>query len=121
MTWRQLLRKHASGFLEWLESSGKRFECFHHLADALETFLLNYVLADGLEAPAVNTKFAQALPLAFSNSDEPIYDEPFVAEEYAFVPWIFFHKTDHPWLHDLILRRAHLVAGRSPCPLLAVS
>ncbi|HTV06211.1 MAG TPA: LysR family transcriptional regulator [Acidobacteriaceae bacterium] len=21
-------------------------------------------------------------------------------------PWIFFHKSDHPWLHDLILRRA---------------
>lgn len=21
-------------------------------------------------------------------------------------PWIFFHKSDHPWLHDMILRRA---------------
>ncbi len=21
-------------------------------------------------------------------------------------PWVFFHKSDHPWLHDLILRRA---------------
>ncbi len=24
-------------------------------------------------------------------------------------PWIFFHKSDHPWLHDLILRRAETV------------
>ncbi len=24
-------------------------------------------------------------------------------------PWIFFHKSVHPWLHDLILRRAEIV------------
>lgn len=63
LTWRQLLRKNAGGFLKWLESSGKRFECFDRLAAALETFLLNYVMVEGPEAPAVHTQFAQALPL----------------------------------------------------------
>jgi hypothetical protein len=57
-----LLKKHASEFLEWLESSGKRFEYFDRLATALEVFLLNHVLVEGLEASAVSNDFAQALP-----------------------------------------------------------
>src|ERR1700733_502123 len=85
MTWRQLLKKHASEFLEWLESSGKRFEYFDRLATALEVFLLHHVLVEGREASAVSNDFAQALPLVFANCNEPIYDKPFVAEAYAFV------------------------------------
>jgi hypothetical protein len=86
-TWRQLLRAHAGGFLDWLDSTGKCFEVFDHLAAALEMLLLDQVLADGPEISAAEagTRFAHVLPLVLSKCDEPIYDEPFVAEAYAFV------------------------------------
>ena len=87
MTWRRLLRTTAHGFLEWVESTGKRFQAFDQLAAALETFLLDHVLVDGFEIPAAEacTRFAEALPLVLSKCDDAIYDKPFVAEAYAFI------------------------------------
>ena len=77
----------AYGFLTSLESSGKRFYVFDQLATALETLLLDHVLADNVEVSAGEacTQFASALPLVLSNCDEPIYNAPFVAEAYAFI------------------------------------
>jgi hypothetical protein len=83
-TWRRLLRSHAEEFLEWAESTGKRFALFDRLAGALETFLLRR-LDCGVESSAICQQFVDAIPRVLSHCDEPIYDEPFVAEAYAFV------------------------------------
>src|SRR5580692_3463043 len=86
-TWRRLLQAHAETFLEWLVSTGKRVEAFDRLAGALEDFLLNHVLSGNTELSANEscTGFANALPLVFSRCNEAIYDQPYVAEGYAFV------------------------------------
>lgn len=86
-TWRRLLRAHSDAFLDWLEATGKRFETFDRLAAALETLLLEHLLAENAEvtAEASCTAFAKALPVVLTKCNESIYDEPFVAEAYAFV------------------------------------
>jgi hypothetical protein len=87
MTWRRILIKNARVFGEWLEATGKRIEAFDRLATALEVFLMDYVLGDGpgTSASASCAAFANALPLVLEQCDESIYDEPLVAEAYAFV------------------------------------
>ena len=79
MTWRRLLRTTADGFLEWVESTERRFQAFDQLATALETLLLDHVLTGHIEISATEacTQFAAALPLALTKCDEAIYDAPF--------------------------------------------
>jgi hypothetical protein len=84
VTWRRLLRSHAEEFLGWADSTEKRFERFDRLAAALETFLVRR-LDCGVESSAVCQRFVEAIPSVFSRCDELIFDEPFVAEAYAFV------------------------------------
>ena len=48
------------------------------------------------------TRFASALPLVFSKCDEPIYDEPFVAEAYAFVHLLERYRRFSQVLDELL-------------------
>src|SRR6476619_3253566 len=86
-TWRRLLQEHHNRFLTWVDSTGVRHKAFDRLASALETLLLDHVLIGDSEISLVQscTRFAEAIPIVLSNCDEPIYDQPFVAEAYAFV------------------------------------
>jgi hypothetical protein len=76
-----------SEFLAWINSTGVRYKAFDRLASALESLLLNHLLIGGSEISLVEscTRFANAVPIVFSDCDYAIYEDPFVAEAYAFV------------------------------------
>jgi hypothetical protein len=121
MTWRRLLRTTADGFLEWVESTERRFQDFDQLAAGLETLLLDHVLTGNVEISATEacTQFAKALPLALSKCDEPIYDAPFVAEAYAFLHLLERYRRFSQVL-DVLLRTGVLPMRDSGIDILDV-
>ena len=121
LTWRRLLKTTADGFLEWVESTERRFQAFDQLATALETLLLDQVLTSHVEISAAEacTQFAKALPLALSKCDEAIYDAPFVAEAYAFLHLLERYRRFSQVL-DVLLRAGVLPMRDSGIDILDV-
>lgn len=86
-TWKKLLLEHAPAFLKWLKSNRIQQTSFSKLAKDLETYLFKFSLHKNFyytkrEACEI---FTSNLPVVLSNCDEDIYDDPFVADAYAYV------------------------------------
>ncbi len=88
LSWKQIVRAHSKVFIKWIETSGARYRFFDKLASDLERYLL-YVLADDYyeqySARERCEAFASNIPKVLSRCDEDIYDEPLMADAYAYV------------------------------------
>lgn len=71
LTWRRLLQAHASGFLEWVDFTGKRFQVFDRLAEALERLLLDWFSLMGQRSRRLSHVRAlpRCCPRVFSRGD----------------------------------------------------
>jgi hypothetical protein len=85
-SWRRLMLAHGSQFVQWLGTSGYRWLCFDRMATTLEQYLLNWSLRTDSPTFKLDAEaFLCQLPRVLSRCDEPIYDDPWTADAYAYI------------------------------------
>lgn len=86
--WKKVVREYGPAFVEWVDANGVGFRLFDKLASDLERYLLDVLHActhSEVGEQQCYEEFVAAIPKVFACCDEDIYNQPLVAEAYAYV------------------------------------